>query len=193
MVDLETLGKQPGYVVLQIGACAFDIDSPALAADSWRVRLESSLAHGLEIDPDTLRWWMQQSDEARRNVFGGPSKPLSAAIDGFLDFLENYAADDFNIWSHGAAFDIPILERCFTVTKQRVPWHYRSIRDTRTLADLYPIPRPRPPLAHCAKADAVAQARWVAEILREHVASVARSSPLNASDASGPTTTRPNS
>ena len=75
-----------------------------------------------------------------------------------------------SLWSHGAAFDSPILAAAYAACGLPVPWHYRAPRDTRTLFDIAGIDdhsawlnqHPGPlGVAHHALDDSICQARAV--------------------------------
>lgn len=123
---------------------------------------------GLRRDPKTAEWWSSQS-KAARAAFTSPF-PLNVALNAFANWLKRIIEEDggpVRIWSHGAAFDGPILEAAYIAIGGKAPWHYRSLRDTRTLFDaagiidhseflkLYPGPMGIP---HHALDDAVSQA-----------------------------------
>ncbi len=136
MLDLETLGTEPGCVVLQIGAVEFDLftgeTGRTYKAD---ISIKSCLDAGLTIDPDTMCWWMQQSDEAKA-LFDQEGKiTLWDALDGFNKF---YKAEQ-RIWGNSNRFDLGILEAAYKMTRhEKTPWKHTSERDVRTIADLVP-------------------------------------------------------
>jgi hypothetical protein len=37
------------------------------------------------------------------------------------------------IWSHGASFDLPVINSMYDRNGRRTPWKYREERDTRTI------------------------------------------------------------
>jgi len=102
----------------------------------------------LTRDPKTVQWWSEQSVEAQAafaNVVD-----LHDALLSFVTWLElvtrNIANDQsvqdrqyVRLWSHGPAFDPPILAAAYKAVKAvglPVPWHYRAPRDTRTAFDM---------------------------------------------------------
>jgi len=70
MLDIETLGTDPGATIVSIGAVAFDADGPG---DEFRAAVSptSCQRHGLSIDAETLEWWLTQDAAAREQLRGG--------------------------------------------------------------------------------------------------------------------------
>lgn len=140
MIDLETMGLSPGCAILSIGAVGFDESGLIPGAEFKRnISLRSCLDAGLIVDPDTERWWSEQSPEARAALLDPEPVDLETALS---DFSSWYTENEFDrIWSHGAATDVPWLSVAYDRFYGRVdrcPWNYREIRDTRTLYDLAP-------------------------------------------------------
>lgn len=189
-LDLETWGTRPGADIRSIGACVFQPVAPHfvhseglgtfyIACDNppdplwadWNG--EPPVKYPLHRDPRTVQWWSEQSDEAQA-AFADPVD-LREALERFSGWLSDVRVDagtnvDLRIWSHGAAFDPPILAEAYHAVGLPVPWHYRAPRDTRTLFDMAGIDdhtawlkqHPGPlGLVHHALDDAVCQARAV--------------------------------
>ena len=70
MLDLETMGNGPDAAIVAIGAVAFDIETATISPRGFYVRvdLESAIGSGGVMDPSTVIWWLQQSDEAREEI-----------------------------------------------------------------------------------------------------------------------------
>ena len=154
MLDLETMGVNPGCVILSIGACQFD-DEKIIDRFYAKVDFIESVRNGFSIDPETVMWWMNESTEARQEVFKEAKQPLTVIreFDNWLPFLEEYA-----VWGNGAGFDnkiiMPYLKRFLDV----MPWSHRQDRCYRTIASLYPDEVKRIGLHHKALDDACTQA-----------------------------------
>lgn len=173
MVDLETFSTSPHAAIVQIGACAFELDpEPRVSLNNFEitVSLQSSLLAGLWIDPETIDWWRKQSDVAREAITRDPVQLGEALISFGLWFasFETTAKRSESktlIWSHGAAFDIAVLENSYLACLCAPPWYYRNVRDTRTLfalaTNLTGWKKPHQTVAHTARADACAQANDV--------------------------------
>lgn len=159
MLDLETFATSPDACILQVGACFFDRYTDQIGKRFYtNVSLATSVLAGLKIDPETVQWWRDRDYSHLLHE----AKPLSKMTTDFSRwFLADYMKEDIRIWSHGAAFDIPILQSSYLALGQEVPWHYRAVRDTRTIFDLadgFGYIKPREAIAHQALADAVQQA-----------------------------------
>jgi hypothetical protein len=161
MLDLETMSTAPNAAIVQIGAVRFD----PMESTTWirqgrferTVALQSSLLAGGVIDPETVAWWRRQEETARFAITAD-AFPLDIALSAFTRWFPKGAT----IWSHGAAFDVPVLDHAYRSLGLVAPWGYRDIRDTRTLYSLAEQlagwKRPEHLTTHCALADALDQA-----------------------------------
>lgn len=195
--DLETWGKRAGCDLRSIGAVVFNPHighvSPAGSPGAFYVALENpvigtvprlpdgsvtnaglrrigSRKYALTRDPETVQWWGEQSPEAQA-AFSNPVDLLDG-LQMFSEWLKTMCSDprDLRMWSHGSAFDAPILEAAYHAVGLPVPWHYRSPRDTRTAFDMAGIEDHSAHLTACttgaevwhhALHDAIVQARAV--------------------------------
>lgn len=160
MLDLETLGLEPGAAILSIGAVRFSKDG--LGGEFHRnVSLQSCDDAGLEIDVGTLEWWLGQDDEVSGILTGG--EDLSRVLFEFGNFYRG--ADE--IWAFSPSFDCEILASGYDAIGETKPWSYQDERCCRTLAAL-PIAADveREGNEHDALDDAKYQARTAAETLR---------------------------
>jgi len=164
MLDLETLGTDPGSAILSIGAVEFDRDGPQ---DTFArsVDLPSCQKAGLEIDADTLDWWLDQGEAAREQLTGG-----DALADVLIDYRDWHQAHGFDeVWANSPSFDCEILRSAYhAALDEAPPWAYFETRDHRTVREL-PIPTDisREGTHHDALDDARHQARVVAAALRQ--------------------------
>jgi hypothetical protein len=170
MVDLETLGRGPGCVVLSIGAVAFGPEGVGPDLLYVVVNKASCLAHGLAVDADTEAWWSKQSENARQVLAQADAKTsdsLPAALMRFTGFLAQYDIDKVRVWGNGADFDNAILQSCYKAVGRDVPWQFWNNRCFRTLKSLRPeIKSVRAGTHHNALDDAVAQAEHAVRLLR---------------------------
>jgi len=165
MVDLETLAVSPNAVVLSLGAVHFDPWSKGhLDEIYFRIDLDDQDKLGREIDPNTLDWWAKQDPTVMEEAFNPKGRiRLEDAINQFHKFA--WGCDAF--WSHGAVFDLIIIENIYRQLGKPAPWQYWQMRDTRTLFDLGHDPEMPKESKHDALADAIRQSIGVQNIYRK--------------------------
>src|SRR4051812_37876973 len=84
MVDLETMGTAPGSAIVSLGAVAFDPVAGTLGEEFYRVvSLRSCQRAGLSLDPDTIVWWLQQSEAARAQLNRPDAEDLASVLGWF--------------------------------------------------------------------------------------------------------------
>lgn len=115
MVDIETLGTEPGSTIISVGICAFDQDEGIIASDGWAIRAADW--HG-NIDPRTVQWWSKQNEAAREYSFNGQYTSLQVA-QALKGFMEQYGGDE--LWANDPDFDVVLLKQWWT----RVEAHHK--------------------------------------------------------------------
>jgi hypothetical protein len=160
MIDIETLGLDPGAAILSIAAVRFDEEG--LGESFGRsVSLATCQEAGLTIDAETLEWWLEQDTAAKMILTGGVS--LSEALLEFDDFY----GDADEIWANSPSFDCELLERAYAAVGETEPWAFHEERCYRTLKSLPIAPElDHKGVEHDALDDARHQARVAAETLR---------------------------
>jgi DNA polymerase III epsilon subunit-like protein len=129
MIDIETLGIEPGSAILSIGAVRFDLDG--LGEEfSCIVDLESCQEAGLEIDANTLEWWLSQDSEVQHILTGG------IELKDALEQLSQFYGDCTEVWANSPAFDCSHLEKAYDAVGIVKPWTYSEKRDVRTVVNL---------------------------------------------------------
>ena len=168
MIDLETLDVLPSATILTIGAVKFDPFGDDVREKNCekfyvKVDIDSCDRLGLTTSADTINWWSQQTEAAQNEAFSTEDRvPIHDAVNQLYKFC--WGAK--RVWSHGAGFDIIILEHVFAKLNKKVPWSFWEVRDTRTLFDIGINPERPPVLAHHALEDAWNQAVGVQNVLR---------------------------
>lgn len=140
MLDLETLGTKSYSAILSIGAVFFDIETGE-TGDSIElfVDLQSCIRNGLEIDIDTLKWWIGQDKIAKDKLFNSDSFSLAEALADFSSFIYfNCSDDDVKVWGNSASFDCGLLSNAYHKLDMDIPWKFWNERDVRTLVSFYP-------------------------------------------------------
>lgn len=175
MVDLETMGNKPSAPIVSVGAVFFDPASGRTGAEYYQViSLESSMSFGARPDASTILWWLKQSPEARSAIVVDDTVGLVEALEQFLDFIAENAANgskNVQLWGNGSSFDCSLLEAAFELADTPFPiphWNYRDVRTVVELGkavglnSLYEIPFVGD--QHNALADARHQVKYVSAI-----------------------------
>jgi exodeoxyribonuclease VIII len=179
MYDLETMSTQTRAVIFEIGMTWFRLDGQGdMITDSFSVRMEEQLENGAHFDPQTLAWWLEQSQGAREAAAHHikTGLPISQVLSAMTNRIElntdplKTNRDLAGVWGNGATFDITILESAYERASRKAPWKYRIVRDTRTInalindlfgkevsEDLFV----KSHMLHSGSADAMAQAKWM--------------------------------
>jgi len=117
------------------------------------VDLDSCIRLGLEVDGDTVMWWLGQKAEAQRGLLG-----MRLDISDAARLFCGFARGAKHVWSH-ATFDHVILSHALKLLGRSMPGGYYGARDLRTLIDLAGVEKPfRIGTHHDALSDAEFQA-----------------------------------
>lgn len=169
MIDLETLGVIHNPVLLQLGACVYETDTEVIGATLERnVNIDTCVALGASVDHGGVHFWLDGAAEARASVGAKSFHPVEWVLDELRRFLNAHQVQ--RVWSHGATFDLTILDWYYSRLGQKAPWRYNDARDTRTVFDLaetvFGWSPPMRDTAHTGLADAIAQAKDVQAAFR---------------------------
>ena len=158
MVDIETLSSASDAAIVSIGACMFDLDKDAEYAspdDAFIVGVDPDYytepcphPH-FRINTRTMKWWSEQSQDAKDSLQINQMSNISDAMDHFYVWLaeQGFEKDSHptkpgaaHIWAKPPSFDLVILRHaaahCYGNTNE-VPWHYRQETCARTHAWLF--------------------------------------------------------
>lgn len=139
MIDIETLSTSKNAVILSLGAVFFDITSGQLGSSFYyTISRESCWEYGLEEDCETLRWWIDQSEEARAVLTCPDADDLPQVLHDFAGWLGENTPEDQHpeIWGNGPSFDNAILDNAFKACGIKTPWRYSNERCVRTIVKL---------------------------------------------------------
>lgn len=165
MIDLETWGTTPGSALRSLGACVFNPKTGDIGPTFYRnISRTSCEGLGLTVDPRTEQWWSEQSAEAR-SALEPDQRQLGSVLSEFLGWWKT-EVEDACVWSHGANFDVVLLESAFSAVFIEAPWKFWNVRCCRTVLALgnRKVVFARG-VEHNALDDAVAQAKAVAAAL----------------------------
>jgi hypothetical protein len=171
MVDLETLGTEPGCKILSIGATVFG-PWGCYKDDTFYLEIRMADQGRLVADQKTMDWWEGQDPNVRDALFGNQHEKVSieSALAAFQDYLiemKDKYKEDVAIWGNGASFDSSILRAAYSVVlNQDSPWSGFNDRCYRTLKVLQPkVKLVRVGSHHNALDDALSQAYHAVAIL----------------------------
>lgn len=165
MIDLETMAVSPNAVVLTLGAVHFNPYGTGYSDKIYfRINIDDQDALNREVDPLTIEWWSKQDPAIMEEAFSSDNRvPLVDAINQFHKFAWGCSA----FWSHGATFDLVILENIYRQLNKPLPWNFWQLRDTRTLFDLGFDPDMPTGGKHDALEDAIRQSVGVQNMYRK--------------------------
>lgn len=174
MIDTETLGKTPGSVVRSVAAVEFDPQTGETGRQKvWEIDLADSIRYGFKVEASTLKWWMMQSDEARREFVEGAETPLEDFLEDFMQFIAaTDEGNDFTLWCLQLDFDVAMLRSMYSwynlnvyrCDEEVLPWNFRKVRDVRPYMDALDSAGLLPPKVadrHTPLADCLAQINCV--------------------------------
>lgn len=162
MLDLETMSLATDAAIISIGAVRFDLETGELGDTFYRVvNLKSVQRAGGRIDAETVMWWLQQGEEARKALTGEESVLIDTALRDFANWVREAPLE--GIWGNGAGFDNVVLEGAYHRQGWTAPWSFYMNRCYRTISAQFPeirreTYRPMGNVHHNAVDDAVAQA-----------------------------------
>lgn len=144
MFDLETLDTEPSSIVLSVGAVTWETYADDTGHLAWRVPehgtfmrtldIQAQLDRGRTMSERTLLWWMQQDADAQAEAFASVRWPIHQVMQQFEDFALRAKGLEVNaFWASPSTFDFPIWEDLSKMAGVSEPWHYRQVRDVRTV------------------------------------------------------------
>lgn len=161
--DLETLSLDADAQILSIGAVKFDRTTKEIG-DHFHLIIDIGAGHPGKVDGSTVLWWMQQSQEARDEVFGPEVArvPLSDALQQFSTFCEGVT----EYWQRGDK-DAQWRESSYQRCGLPPPFRFWQLNDQRTLTKAFEhrVDGLLHGGAHNALEDALFQAQCILAIL----------------------------
>lgn len=169
-VDLETMGKDPGCALMSLGAAFFTLGNPPNDDTTFyhNIDLQSCVDVGLNIDPSTVYWWMEQGAQARSAISNRAAahnvrKVLHAFNSWITGVMNSTEAYDVMVWGFGALSDNAWLREAYRACGIEPVWQFRNDLCLRTLATVIPwtSEKSKPRISHHARYDALSQADWL--------------------------------
>lgn len=170
MVDLETLGTEPGCVLRSIGIVKFD-ESNILSSFYVNIDRASCEANGMTVSAETERWWAEQSKDAQ-DALVQDQQDVRVALIRAGEYLstEEPMITSVKLWGNGAAFDNVILAKAYDLCQIPRPWKFFNDMCFRTMKNLFrlaPVPQ-RQGTYHNAMDDAAHQVRHLQSICKHY-------------------------
>ena len=135
MLDLETMGTKSNSAIISIGAVEFNIQTGETGREFYRnISLQSCIDIGLKVDADTIMWWMEQSQAARKSLTEGEVISIQQALIDFKEFCNK----EYQIWGNSARFDLGLMQDAYNKANIDIPWDFRKERCVRTLVSFNP-------------------------------------------------------
>lgn len=145
LIDFEGLATTPNAVALELGAVAF-VNDPSERPDydkiketGFRCKFNIKTQRGRYVDPDTVKWWKEQSAEAKAVLY--PDAIDVTLVDGikaFFEWLEEVGATGkSHLYCRGNNYDIPLL--CDIMQQEGlthgITQRFGKYRDVRTFIE----------------------------------------------------------
>lgn len=160
MVDIETLGTEPGCAILSVGSVQFTLADGLGYQFHERVDPVSCEEAGLSLDADTVQWWATQENVSDVLAGGDDLEPV------LTEFARGAEECDV-VWANSPSFDLAILQAAGEAVGVEMPWAFYEERDFRTLKNLPDaVEVEHEGTEHDALDDAIYQARYALENLR---------------------------
>ena len=135
MIDIETLGTGFNSVILSVGVVEFNPMNGETGNEyHWIIDPQSCIDIGMEMNYQTIEWWMKQSDEARA-IFSSVNK---ITIQNAISNLSKIIGYKTRVWANSPSFDLTILKNACDKLKIEIPWKFWNEMDCRTLATMQP-------------------------------------------------------
>lgn len=141
MVDIETLGTGEDATIFQIAGMSFDITTGETFDQINLIGDISKYPH-LNVDGDTLKWWLKTDKELLTDLLHKGSLTEDNLIEHFAIWLYNQSVTgdmkDVFMWGNGILFDNAKLQHKMNnaYAIEKYPIFFRNDRDLRTLVEL---------------------------------------------------------
>ncbi|HHH1986682.1 TPA: 3'-5' exonuclease [Yersinia enterocolitica] len=138
MIDIETLSQQQNAAIATIAAAFFDPTTGEVGAKFYaRLDWEEDIKKGGHFSPNTIKWWLRQSSEARAEIVTDNNEHTCVALTDFYDFIIKHKPENFPlyVWAKSPSFDLAIIREAFVrySISTAVVWKYWDERDVRTV------------------------------------------------------------
>lgn len=187
MVDMETLSPFCDGVILSIAIVPFNLMEVATLKELverglyLKLDVSSQIASGRHVDPETIKWWKNQSESAKKILRPSPEDlSLPEALDRIDEFLSGFNKKRGFFHSRGIQFDFPLIQNAYRQYNriETIPFSSWNLQDTKTFIRTltcdpyarYELEGGTPPefVAHNALYDAALEIMKQNELLQKH-------------------------
>jgi hypothetical protein len=141
MFDIETLDTESTTVILSAAIIHFgetDFSYEDLIKDSLFVKFDAKeqMRMGRSVSKDTLEWWAQQNEFAKKTNFTPMSTDVKA-LDGIgqiMDYIEAHGGNNQTFWARGSLDQMAIGSLTKSLDIDYIAEYYKW-RDVRTAID----------------------------------------------------------
>ena len=157
MIDIETMGRNGGCVVMSIAAVQFFFGDSAKSLETpdhlalpmcvseqvqfyRNLNVTEQLLEGFTVESETQKWWMKQSPAARNPLLNDSPDRVKDVLLALKDFLRAIGPkEEVRVWAQGTDFDISILRYMYHRYggPDSEPWTHTNIFDARTYIYTY--------------------------------------------------------
>lgn len=138
MLDLETVGTNPGCAIIAIACTPFNANTGKIYKDRTfytAINFEDSMKYGFSYDRNTVNWWLKTNEELFVTLKEDKTTVQQATV-AFMKYMESLPKG-IRVWGNSARFDLGILS--YFLFKQKIyitPWVTWNERDFRTIKNL---------------------------------------------------------
>ena len=137
MIDIETMGNKPYSAILSIAAVEFDMQTGKTGRTfNQHINLQSCFDIGLNVNADTVMWWLEQSEKAKKMILQSDKIHIAEALQNFSNFL---GSSTYHMWGNSASFDLGLLSNAYEKINLQTPWDFWNERCLRTLVFIDPL------------------------------------------------------
>ena len=143
MIDLETMDNVGSSAIVAVGAVQCNLITGELGEEYYRViDLNGQDKFGRTMDPQTIYWWLRQSDGAREALLAPGKILLEEMCTSFKAWAEHLtfpiSPAHMRVWGNGASFDNAIIRSTFKAVGVEFPIPFWQDRDMRTIVGFFP-------------------------------------------------------
>jgi len=179
MIDIETLSLEQNAYILSIGAARFNYNEFGDGGEHFYQNIYVQDKHQpyFHCDSKTLRWWLDQDEDARDRLSKPEPQELTHVLCRFSEWMQT--VPHMHVWSRGM-FDMRVLSYAYLVLELPFPIDLHLWRDQKTFSMLsdgaYASAAQRSRFTpHDALADARYQLRVVQDVMHQQQAAGAAS------------------